>query len=373
MKILFPIEYYYPSDIGGPANALYWHTQMLKANGIDSVVVTSDVGITNKSVTRDEWITDGENKVIYCSGGRLSPQIFINTIDEIRKCDVLHLSSVCYPYNIFFFIYARMKKKRVIISPRGELFQQAYLLKRTLMKKVLFFVYRIFQRKFLFHATSIEEKENIIKIFPKAKIVIQPNLINVRYSEAPQNRGDDIIFLGRITCIKAVDKLIKALPLSHSFMESHGKLVIVGCARLPEDITYKKKLEEIIAKLSLTERVVFVGIKTGEEKFRILNFSKVLVLPSESENFGNVVTEALSQSTPVIASKGTPWQILEEKNIGWWTNNTPEELAKSIDKLYSLSVAKYQEYCINAKKYVEDYLDIKKSKYNEWPIIYDKY
>jgi glycosyltransferase involved in cell wall biosynthesis len=94
------------------------------------------------------------------------------------------------------------------------------------------------------------------------------------------------------------------------------------------------------------------------------------VLPSESENFGNVITEALSQSTPVIASIGTPWQILKDKKIGWWTSNTPENLAKVLDELYSLTEKEYNDYSLGARKYVEDCLDIKTSKYNNWSDIY---
>lgn len=370
MKVLFPLEYYYPSDIGGPANALYWHTQMLKKNGIDSVVVTSDVGIETKGIKSDEWIIDGNSKFIYCSGGRLSFKIFRNTLKEIGKCDVVHLSSVCYPYNVFITIYAIFKGKRVIISPRGELFPQAYKTKKYFLKTVLFSVYRLFQKQILFHATSTEEKECISKIFQKSKIVVQPNLIETTYNDVPQNRSDDIVFLGRINPIKSIDKLIKALPLSDLFMKSEGKLLIIGAARLPEEIVYKKRLEELIIGCKLDEKVVFVGTKIGHEKLELLNFSKVLVLPSESENFGNVVTEALSQSTPVIASIGTPWQILKDKKIGWWTSNTPENLAKVLDELYSLSEKEYIDYSLGARKYVEDYLDIKTSKCNNWSDIY---
>ena len=149
MKILFPLENYYPSDIGGPANALYWHTQMLKKNGIDSVVVTSDVGTETKGIKSDEWIIDGNSKLIYCSGGRLSFKIFRNTLKEIGKCDAVHLSSVCYPYNVFITVYAIFKGKRVIISPRGELFPQAYKTKKYFLKTVLFSVYRLFQKQIL--------------------------------------------------------------------------------------------------------------------------------------------------------------------------------------------------------------------------------
>lgn len=370
MKILFPLEYYYPSDIGGPANALYWHTQMLKKNDIDSVIVTSNVGTHAKGVTSNRWIINGNSKLIYCSGGRLSSKIFHNTLKEIGKCDAMHLSSVCYPYNIFFTAYSCLKGKKVIISPRGELFPHAYKSKKAFAKKILFAAYRIFQRKLLFHATSFEEKESIAAIFPKGKIVIQPNLIEVQCNDAPTIKSNDIVFLGRINPIKAIDNLVKALVLSPSFMKSEGKLIIIGSARLPEEIEYKKRIEAIISEHYTTNRVVFVGTKVGDEKFKALNVAKALVLPSNSENFGNVVTEALSQSTPVIASKGTPWQILEEYEMGWWTENTPEALATALDKLYSLEENKYKQFCSNARKYVEENLDIKHSKHNAWPNIY---
>lgn len=370
MKILFPLEYYYPSDIGGPANALYWHTHMLKKNSIDSVVVTSNVGTEAKGVTSDKWIIDGNSKLIYCSGGRLSSKIFSNTVKEIGKCDAIHLSSVCYPYNIFFTAYARMKGKIVIISPRGELFPQAYKSKKAFAKKILFAAYRIFQKKLLFHATSTEEKESIAAIFPKAEIIVQPNLIEVQCNDAPTAKSNDIVFLGRINPIKGIDNLINALSLSRLFMESDGKLIIVGGARLPEEVEYKEQLEKLIAKLNLAGRVVFAGSKVGDEKFRLLNNAKALVLPSKSENFGNVVTEALSQSTPVIASKGTPWQVLDEHRMGWWSDNAPHELATAIDKLFALSKEEYRSYCSNARRYVEEFLDINKTKHNAWPSIY---
>ena len=35
---------------------------------------------------------------------------------------------------------------------------------------------------------------------------------------------------------------------------------------------------------------------------------------SKSENFGNVVVESLSQKTPTIVSKYTPWKIIEKNN-----------------------------------------------------------
>jgi glycosyltransferase involved in cell wall biosynthesis len=35
---------------------------------------------------------------------------------------------------------------------------------------------------------------------------------------------------------------------------------------------------------------------------------------------------------PVIASRGIPWQRIEEIGCGLWVNNDPEELARAIDR-----------------------------------------
>lgn len=370
MKVLFPLGGYYPSSIGGPANTLYWHVKMLKNHCIDSVVITSDIGIKDHNIIRNKWQINGESKLIYCSGKGVLWKVFKLSFKEVGDCDIVHLSSVCFPPNIFIALYATLKRKKIILSPRGELFPQAYKSKKYFLKKVLFAVYALLQKKIIFHATSEDEKHFIELLFPKTRIFVQSNLIETQYNDIPQERNENIVFLGRINPIKAIDKLVEALYTSKKFLSSKGKLLIVGGARLPEEIKYKQKIEKMIDAFGLSERVVFLGVKEGNEKIKVLNTSKALILPSESENFGNVIIEALSQSIPVIASKGTPWQVLEEKKIGWWRSNEPQKLSIAIDELYSLSDSEYAKYCEEAKKYVEDYFDIIKSKHNIWPNMY---
>ena len=96
-------------------------------------------------------------------------------------------------------------------------------------------------------------------------------------------------------------------------------------------------------------------------------------MPSESENFGNVVVEALSQSTPVIASKGTPWKILEEENAGWWKDNDPITIGNTIDEALSLSDEKYLEMCDKSYELVRKKYNINTSEDNHWVGIYEKF
>ncbi len=371
MKILFPLEYYYPSQIGGPANTLYWHCNYLQSQGIETVVVTSSVGIKESNeLIFGEWIPTKNGKVKYCKGGRLNYTIFFSAVKELLKADAVHFSSICYPYVIFWAFLAMLLGKKIYLSPRGELFPQAMSGKKNLLKRITFACYKPFQKLITFHATSKDEETVIRQMFKKAHIIVLPNFIDPYYKDVPKGRSNNIIFLGRINPIKALDRLIEALSKSEAFINSDGKLLIVGKARLPIECEYEVKLKKQIHELNLDDRVIFVGQKESEEKNNILNLSKALILPSHSENFGNVIIEALSLSTPVIASTGTPWQVLNEKNIGWWVDNTPAKLSAAIDELYKMDNNCYLERCYNSRKYVEENFDINKTEQNIWAKIY---
>ena len=79
------------------------------------------------------------------------------------------------------------------------------------------------------------------------------------------------------------------------------------------DEGYKLVLEELIKKYGLKSKVSFIGNVSGEEKELFLRKAKCLVMPSHTENFGIVAVEAMAQGTPVIASKNTPWEIIEKR------------------------------------------------------------
>jgi len=82
-----------------------------------------------------------------------------------------------------------------------------------------------------------------------------------------------------------------------------------------------------------------------------------------------VVVEALNQGTPVIASLGTPWQILEEYNAGFHVSNDPDALSKAIDSLLSLDKEKYQQMRINSYNLVDENFKVD-SQIHKWIDIY---
>jgi glycosyltransferase involved in cell wall biosynthesis len=77
------------------------------------------------------------------------------------------------------------------------------------------------------------------------------------------------------------------------------RLVVAG----NDEDNYRAVLDPIAARLGVSSRIIFTGRVHGADKSALLSHARFLVLPSYSENFGNVVIEAMAAGCPVIVSK----------------------------------------------------------------------
>ena len=68
----------------------------------------------------------------------------------------------------------------------------------------------------------------------------------------------------------------------------------------------------------------------GEEKHKLYCESSLFVLPTHSENFGMVIAEAMSCGVPVITTNGTPWQELNDHNLGWCIDLSLDNLVNAL-------------------------------------------
>ncbi len=363
MKILYPIFSFYPSQIGGPSNSVYWLTKSLRSKGVDCIVITTNEGIIkDHNIKFNRWLDKDYANVRYQNTlFRHFPVLALfQTFFQITKVDLLHFSSLFYPLTWLTIIYNRMIwNKKVIISPRGELDPDALIYSPIRKKIVIFIIKNLFLKHVTFHATCEEESRYIKSIFgQKNPVLIIPNLMPL-VSPKSYLKHKYILYLGRIHPKKAIENLIQSIPLSTSFLKSGYKLLILG----KDDNAYEQKLRNLVLELKLDNHIEFLGHIEGKLKEKIISEAKALILPSHTENFGNVVIEALQYNTPVIASKGTPWKILEDYNAGYWSENDENSLAISIDKIITKDDKKYEEMCLNARKLVEEKFDVDKNIY----------
>jgi teichuronic acid biosynthesis glycosyltransferase TuaC len=145
--------------------------------------------------------------------------------------------------------------------------------------------------------------------------------------EGQRNRHS-ILFAGRLHRIKNVPSLLEALAMVKTTIPD-AKLVIAG------DGPQRKMLEDMIGQLKLNKDVSLVGHLSPGQLGEHMRKAGVLVLPSFSEGWGNVVTEALACGLPVVASD-LPCirEQLTAPELGLFCDpNSPKDLAEKIIKL----------------------------------------
>ena len=97
------------------------------------------------------------------------------------------------------------------------------------------------------------------------------------------------------------------------------RLVIAG----NDDSNHLPVIEAKIRELGLDDSVEIAGPLFGEAKEQAFLDADIFVLPSYSENFGIVVTEALGYQVPVLTTTGCSWRELDTERCGWWVDPTP--------------------------------------------------
>jgi glycosyltransferase involved in cell wall biosynthesis len=382
MKLLYILGSYYPAQSGGPNNSIHWQAKYLSKEGVDVSVASLKTGLSQRDVNNYNIQLNLKSKVEgvkayyfdYFLNRYLSFKFYIWLILNISKFDFVQLTSYFFPVTWFAALICNITKTPFSIAPRGELEDNAIkfnrLIKIILHKIFLKFLYR--RAKFIM-ITSIQELEFSKKYFNEnMPFELIPNYIELsktgELSEVDLLKKKNILYLGRLHPKKGIANLIKAyFSLDESIINSH-LLLITGTGELD----YVNSLKALVDSSKYNERVIFLGHKQGIEKEKIYKQSKVLVLPSYSENFGNVVLESLSFSTPVIASKYTPWEVLEVNKCGLWIDNTPDKIMKGMTEILMMKKSDYMIYSMNSYKYVKKEFDIH-DKIHDVIRVYKKY
>ena len=243
------------------------------------------------------------------------------------KPDVIHVHGIWTFSSIAGMQVKRATGASLIISPHGALSAEA--LKQSTHKKRLAMAF--YQHKCLmaadgFHVTCDEEAQEVLSIAPRAHVQVIRNGVDaeantIRPMTARQKR---VLALCRLDPKKGLENLISAWKhMAHHRPDWTLEL------RGPDRNGYINQLKALAATCT-TGQISFGGPLFHAERDAVMADSKLFMLPSKNENFGLTAAEALSVGTPVIAATGTPWSGLIDQSAGWWTDNTPETLARAL-------------------------------------------
>lgn len=105
---------------------------------------------------------------------------------------------------------------------------------------------------------------------------------------------NNIVFIGWVIKAKGIEELIEAFKNIRQKYNNKYKLQIIG----PGNNTYVKQLKEIAG-----DGVDFIGELEHDEAMKVLSEAKLMVLPSYTEGFPNVILEAMSLKKCIIATR----------------------------------------------------------------------
>lgn len=282
----------------------------------------------------DKWIKAVDND--YCT-----PYAYSANIRKWLKeseYDLYHTNGMWMYVNHITCKIARKKGVPYIITPHGMLYEDA--LRRNYWKKwplQLLHFNRDVAHAACLHATCHKEMDEIRKFGYKSYVAIIPNpCVLPEYADEefakkcnlflgcslPKNFG----FLGRLHPRKNIENLLYGfhkLLSDDTTVSPTSQLIIMGKG----DDAYELFLRSEVQRLGLADRVKFLGFVSGREKYDALAGLAALFVPSDFENFGMIVTEALSVGTPVMASLGTPWEELNSEKCGWWVDRSADSVS----------------------------------------------
>ena len=160
-----------------------------------------------------------------------------------------------------------------------------------------------------------EDMKRVMQDTYNRHIAVVPNAINmVDYRNDPSlkdraNHGKGILFVGRLTSVKGVQYLIRAMKQVQDKIPD-ARLIIVG------DGEEREMLETLSIDLGIQKYVQFIGKVPHEKVKTFMHQADVFVLPSLSEGFPLVILEAMACGLPIIAScvKGIPEIITHGTN-----------------------------------------------------------
>lgn len=334
-------------NAGGPAFSTYHTMKGLNAIGVQTELLSYELGESGKLIGMDVPIHFVKRPCEPIFG--YSPT-YKRSIRDCGDFDIYQAQGI-WQYNTYALVdVARKLHKPYVITPRGMLYPQAINFSKPWFKKMSLKLrlLRDLNHAACVHVTCEDEMNYCRDLGVISPIAVIPNPVKVEQHPAKTDSIFRLGYLGRVSKRKNIESLIYAWDTLKNKTEN-AELIIIGGG----DEQYLQFLKDECARLHLTN-VMFTGFIAGQEKEKVLSGISVLAMPSEFENFGNVIVEGLVRGIPCIATKGAPWKDLEDFHCGWWVEYSQKAITDAVSKALSCSAEILAEMGERGKQLMKD-------------------
>jgi len=309
------------------------------------------------------------------------------TIKRVKTTKIPFLNMLIFSFKLLFFIAKNNKREKIDIIhlPLPDIYiTVVYLIKKLynipyisriaadelfpFRTKGLWLINRLVTRFFIMKSNGVQVLNTQAKKtaenlnIEKSKIFLIPNGTELPVKKKNYSKLSNIIlYIGALRCFskkqRKEQKNIKFLIDSfNEIIEENPslKLYLVG------DGNYRKKLEDYVNMLELSEKVFFEGYQLDIEQY-ILN-ADIFVNPSFYEGLPNTVIEAMSYGIYVLCSDIPEHKFLIKNEMygGLFPLKSKEVFKEKVKSFYK-NPNYYFEVATKAREYVKKEFSIMKT------------
>jgi len=317
VKVLWVLPFYEGAIIyGGPARSLPLLCQALVGQGVQVSVLTTNAngrGVLDVPLGRP-FISGGVEVTYYprktAARFAWSPGLALACSRRCAGFDLVHTAGLFTFPSLVALRQAAARGVPAVLSPKGELMAWALdykaLKKRAYMRLV---GAGLLHRAAALLCTDDMERQATVDLGLPNPTYVVPNALDTgRFRDLPPRgavrralgipTGDLVILcLGRLHPVKRPDLALEAFSrVAGRFPAVH--LLFAG----PDEAGLEPSLRGAAAEMGCGARVHFAGLLDGAGVLQALADADLLLMTSESENFGMAAAEAMAAGLPLVIS-----------------------------------------------------------------------
>tara|TARA_R110000772_G_scaffold107988_8_gene210747 strand:- start:12444 stop:13598 length:1155 start_codon:yes stop_codon:yes gene_type:complete len=336
LRILVFSQFYLPGyKGGGPIKTI---KQLFDGVGKTLLfkLVTSDRDLGDKEPYVDVhfavWNNVGSAQVFYAQQGLIGlwriARIFFDA-----SYDIVYLNSFfSVRFSLIPLLLARLFGIKVVLGPRGE-FSEGALCISSKKKRVFIVLYKVLglHLKTVFQASSDFEAADIRRVLGQnVDVQVAEDIGGIDFIEAIPSGSSSTrraVFLSRVSPKK---NLLGAL----SMLRAVQNPLIYHIYGPIEDRDYWAQCETLISSLPSHIVVEYKGSLNPQDVVNTISEYDFFFMPTQGENYGHVIAEALCAGLPILIANTTPWRGLQDEKIGWdLPLSAPAAFSEVIDQL----------------------------------------
>lgn len=204
----------------------------------------------------------------------------------------------------------------------------------------------------VFHTSSLAFPAK----FKKSQIM--PAGINTRLfvpKKSVSKKGKTVLSLGRISPVKKLEVLIKALKVLDKNGVKFNSGIYGGC--LKQDLDYYKNLKKIAIPLEEKGILSFHNSVSNYQTPEVYNQYQIFVNLTQSGSFDKTILEAMTCGNIVLVSNKSFKNILSDQFL--FKENNSRDLARKLEGILKLPASSLEKHSETFRQYVIKNHDIK--------------